>query len=82
MDIRAQFLSEALVMSLVGGVIGVIAGVGGSAIFNLVGAMRTVIVWSSVLLAFSCAALIGIFFGYYPANKAALLDPIQALHYE
>jgi putative ABC transport system permease protein len=82
MDIRAQFLAEALVMSLVGGLIGVIAGVGGSMVFNLVGAMRTVIIWSSVLLAFASAALVGVFFGYYPANKAALLDPIQALHYE
>ncbi len=81
-DIRWQFLTEALLLSLVGGLIGVIVGVGGSWLFNLAGGMRTVIVPSSILLAFGSAAAVGIFFGYYPANNAAQLDPIEALRHE
>jgi putative ABC transport system permease protein len=81
-DIRWQFLTEALLLSLVGGVIGVLAGVGGSWLFGEAGGMRTVVVPTSILLAFSSAAAVGIFFGYYPANKAAQLDPIEALRHE
>ena len=81
-DIRWQFLAEALMLSLTGGLLGVLTGVGGSLIFSAVGAQETVIVPSSILLAFASAAAVGIFFGYYPANKAAQLDPIDALHYE
>ncbi len=81
-DIRMQFLTEALLLSLVGGLLGVVIGVGGSWLFNLTGGMRTVIVPSSILLAFSSAAAVGIFFGYYPANNAAQLDPIEALRHE
>lgn len=81
-DIRWQFLTEALLLSLVGGLIGVAIGIGGSWLFGELGNMRTVIVPSSILLAFSSAAAVGIFFGYYPANKAAQLDPIEALRHE
>ena len=81
-DIRLQFLAEALMLSLVGGLIGIAAGVGGSWLFGQTSDMRTVIVPSSILLAFSSAALVGIFFGFFPANKAAQLDPIQALRHE
>jgi putative ABC transport system permease protein len=81
-DIRSQFLTEALLMSLVGGLMGVMAGMAGSYIFGEVGEMRTVIVPTSILLAFSSAAVVGIFFGFYPANKAAQLDPIEALRHE
>ena len=81
-DIRMQFLAEALLLSLVGGLIGVIVGVGGSWLFNLLGTMRTVIVPSSILLAFGSSAAVGVFFGYYPANNAAQLDPIEALRHE
>ena len=81
-DIRWQFLTEALMLSLVGGLIGVVAGVGGSWIFGTTGDMRTVLVPSSILLAFGSAAAVGIFFGYFPANKAAQLDPIEALRHE
>jgi putative ABC transport system permease protein len=81
-DIRWQFLTEALLLSLVGGLIGVVTGVGGSWLFGILGGMRTVIVPESILLAFGSSAAIGIFFGYYPANKAAQLDPIEALRHE
>jgi putative ABC transport system permease protein len=81
-DIRLQFLTESVMLSLVGGVIGIILGVGGALLFGRTGDMPTVVVPSSILLAFGSAALIGVFFGYFPANKAAQLDPIEALRYE
>ncbi len=81
-DIRWQFLTEALLLSLIGGLIGVAAGVIGSWLFGQASGMRTVIVATSVLLAFGSAAIVGVFFGFYPANKASQLDPIDALRYE
>ena len=81
-DIRWQFLTEALLLSLIGGLIGVAAGLIGSWLFGQASGMRTVIVATSVLLAFGSAATVGVFFGYYPANKASQLDPIDALRYE
>jgi putative ABC transport system permease protein len=81
-DIRLQFLIEALLLSIVGGLIGVVVGVGGSYLFGTFSDMRTVVSVSSVLLAFSSAAVVGAFFGFYPANQAAQLDPIEALRYE
>ena len=81
-DIRWQFLTEALLLSLVGGLIGVLTGVGGSRLFSALGEMRTVVAPVSILVAFASAAAVGIFFGYYPANKAAQLDPIEALRHE
>ncbi len=81
-DIRLQFLAEALLLSLVGGLIGVILGVTGSWLFGMLGNMRTEIVPSSIILAFASSAAVGICFGYFPANTAAQLDPIQALRHE
>ena len=81
-DIRLQFLVEALVLSLVGGLIGVAAGVGGSWLFGRTSDMRTVVVLHSILLAFGSAAAVGIFFGFFPANRASQLDPIEALRHE
>lgn len=81
-DIRWQFLTEALLLSLIGGLIGVVVGIVGAWIFGQVSGMSTVIVATSVLLAFGSAAAVGIFFGFYPANQAAQLDPIEALRYE
>jgi putative ABC transport system permease protein len=81
-DIRSQFLIEALLLSVVGGVIGILVGVSGAYLFGKFSDMRTVVSVSSVLLAFGSAALVGAFFGYYPANRAAQLDPIEALRYE
>ncbi len=81
-DIRSQFLVEALMLSLVGGLLGILVGVGGSWLFGAAGEMRTVLVPSSVVLAFGSAAAVGVFFGFFPANRAAQLDPIEALRHE
>jgi putative ABC transport system permease protein len=81
-DIRLQFLTEALLLSVIGGLIGIVVGVGGSFIFGWLSDMRTVVSLAPILLAFSSAAVVGAFFGYYPANQAAQLDPIEALRYE
>ncbi len=81
-DVLLQFLIEAVTLSLVGGVAGVIVGVGGAELFGQLGDMQTQVVPASVPLAFGAAAAVGIFFGYYPATKAAQLDPIAALRHE
>jgi putative ABC transport system permease protein len=80
--IRMQFLLEALLLSLAGGLLGVLIGIVGSWIYGRVGGLPTVLLPSSILLAFTSAAAVGIFFGYYPANQAAQLDPIEALRHE
>lgn len=81
-DIQMQFLIEALMLSMVGGLIGVLTGVGGSYIFGQLGGMRTVLVPYSIVLSFGSSALVGIFFGYIPAQTAAKLDPIVALRHD
>jgi putative ABC transport system permease protein len=81
-DVRLQFLTEALLLSLVGGALGALGGVGGAWALGRFGSFQTVIVPWSILLAFVSAAAVGIVFGYFPANSAAKLDPIQALRYE
>ena len=81
-DIEIQFLSEALMLSLFGGLLGVLAGVGGSQLFGQLSSMRTVIMPYSIVLSFTSSALIGIFFGFIPARQAAKLDPIVALRHE
>ena len=81
-DVQIQFLLEAVVLSLIGGLVGVIVGVGGSYLFNAMGTMRTELVMGSIPLSFGASAVVGIFFGYYPATKAAQLDPIVALRRE
>ena len=81
-DVLLQFLFEAVILSLVGGLVGVMLGVGGSYIFGKFGSMQTALVPLSIPLAFGAAAIVGIFFGYYPAVQAAKLDPIVALRHE
>jgi putative ABC transport system permease protein len=81
-DVLLQFLVEAIVLSLAGGAIGVALGFGASwAVSNLM-QWSAVVTSGAVLLSFGCAAAIGIFFGFYPARKAAALDPIEALRFE
>jgi putative ABC transport system permease protein len=81
-DVLTQFLVEAIVMSLIGGAIGVGVGFGGAAILSKATGWQTAIAPQMVLVALGFSAAVGIFFGFYPARKAAALDPIQALRYE
>jgi putative ABC transport system permease protein len=81
-DILSQFLVEAVTLSIAGGTIGIILGVGASLLISYFASWSTVVSIGSVLLAFLFSALVGVFFGYYPARKAAFLDPIEALRYE
>ncbi len=82
MDIRIQFLVEALLLSLAGGAIGVIIGILGAKLVGLFSALTVIISPFSILLSFGFSGLVGIVFGYYPAYKASLLNPIDALRYE
>jgi putative ABC transport system permease protein len=81
-DILTQFLIEAVTLSSVGGVIGIIGGIGASQILSTYAHWPTLISISSIAIAFLFSASVGIFFGFYPARKAAALDPIEALRYE
>jgi putative ABC transport system permease protein len=81
-DVLMQFLVEAIVLSLAGGALGVALGIAASYGISNVMQWSTVVTPTAVLLSFGCAAAIGIFFGFYPARKAAALDPIDALRFE
>jgi putative ABC transport system permease protein len=81
-DIRLQFIIEALTLSLIGGIIGIIVGVSTSMILSSVSGWPTVVSPLSIVMAFGFSGFIGIFFGFYPAYKASLLNPIDALRYE
>ncbi|MHB9019779.1 MAG: ABC transporter permease [Minisyncoccota bacterium] len=81
-DISTQFLTEAIILTFVGGILGVLFGWGASLLITKFSSIATQVSLSSVLLAFGVSALIGIVFGYYPARRAAGLNPIEALRYE
>ena len=81
-DILTQFLLEAISISVAGCIIGVALGVGGAILLNHLTQTLVVITFSSVALGFAVAAAVGIFFGYYPAHRAAGLRPIEALRYQ
>ncbi|MGD8463708.1 MAG: ABC transporter permease [Anaerolineae bacterium] len=82
-DIRAQFLVEAIILSLIGGLIGIVLGsIGSQVIAGLAENLTTVVTWDTILLATGFSAAVGLFFGIYPASRAATLNPIDALRYE
>jgi putative ABC transport system permease protein len=81
-DVLSQFLIEAIVLSVFGGILGIGLGIGGSMLLAKSAGWRTIIAPQAVALAFCFSAVVGVFFGIYPANKASRLDPIEALRYE
>jgi putative ABC transport system permease protein len=81
-DILNQFLIEATTLAAIGGTVGVVLGIGGSIIVAELARWPTLIDWEVVLAAVGFSALIGVFFGFYPAQRASILDPIEALRHE
>ena len=81
-DILTQFLAEAVTLSLAGGAVGVALGVTASVLISYLAGWQTLVSVTAILVAFVFSGLVGVFFGYYPARKAAYMDPIEALRYE
>ena len=81
-DILLQFLIESLVLSLVGGIVGIAIGVAGTLILSSLTQWPTLFSMQAILLAFLFSGSVGVFFGFYPARKASMLNPIEALRYE
>ena len=81
-DILLQFLVEAVTLSLIGGTIGVILAIFGSILYTQIFHLRAEVTLWIILLAFIFSMMVGVFFGVYPATKAAQLDPIESLRYE
>jgi len=81
-DILLQFLIEAITLSSLGGVIGIVLGVGSAKLLSAIAGWPTLVSVTSVVMSFLFSAAVGVFFGFYPARKASNLDPIDALRYE
>ena len=81
-DIRIQFLIESFLLSISGGLVGVFVGIIGAHLMHSLAGMNIAITLSSIILSLGFSAAIGVGFGYYPAYKASLLNPIDALRYE
>lgn len=81
-DILAQFLIESVLISVTGGIIGVVIGIGSSFTVNILAAYPVYIEFWTIILSFAVCTVTGVFFGWYPARKASMLDPIEAIRYE
>ena len=81
-DVLTQFLVESVVMSILGGIVGLLVGLGGAVLLGRITGWATVVPLSAVFVAVGFSAAVGVFFGYYPARRAAALNPIEALRYE
>jgi len=81
-DILSQFLTEAVALSMIGGLLGILVGVGGSMGFSAFGDWPAILQPSAIGIAFTLSGAVGVFFGFYPARKASLLNPIEALRRE
>jgi putative ABC transport system permease protein len=80
--ISQQFFIETIFLSVLGGILGVLTGIGIAQLVNTSGVLAAVVTWDSIALGLGFSAIVGIFFGVYPANRAAALEPIEALRYE
>jgi putative ABC transport system permease protein len=81
-DILLQFLIESLILSLIGGMLGIAIGISGTYVLSTFAEWPTLLSLEAILLAFAFAGSVGVFFGFYPARKASLLNPIEALRFE
>jgi putative ABC transport system permease protein len=81
-DIRLQFIMEAVILSLIGGITGLVVGIAGSYAISMIAGWPIDVSLISAAIAFAFSGIVGIFFGFYPAYKASLLNPIDALRYE
>ena len=81
-DIQIQFLIESLLLSIIGGILGLLFGIAGAKLIEFFGSMTVYISGFSIALSLGFSGIIGVVFGYYPAYKASLLNPIDALRYE
>ena len=81
-DIRLQFIIEAVTLSLIGGIAGIVLGVSGSKALGILAGWPTIVSPLAVFLSFGFSGLVGVFFGFYPAYKASLFNPIDALRHE
>jgi putative ABC transport system permease protein len=78
-DIRQQFLIESVILSLIGGLLGVVLGVAAARIISHFAGWQYVLSWGAIVLGFGVSSMVGLFFGFYPARQASQLDPIVAL---